>query len=646
VLSSAARIYRSQGKSGKAAEYLKLAIAAQSKERASAGLLAAAKPLSLEPDTVDDNPFAALPGQTRSRPPVIQSLGSAVAAQALPVSPPGAQKISPLDQMASSSSLPSARALASSPAAYASARATPVSARTQQSSLAAPALPTRPASVPIPAVYTDAPVAAPQATQAPQLPQTLQARQAPPTSQPQQVPPPIAYAQPQPPVPTHDQIPAAVEPLPAAEPAPAKPASPFRNAGSAPQLAQAAPAAPQTLEQELGEIQQARSPTITVGTVMRQRNGEAGLSKLVDVETPITVNFPVGESDDRAFVQATPVTLHSGAPGSSYDANSRFGGGPVAAAAQQAGTTGTAGSQNASGIGVAVGYQTNGIKVDIGSTPFGFRYQNIVGGVRFADTIGGAQSPRVSYGVDVSRRAVTDSVLSFAGARDNRTGESWGGVTSTGGRVSAGLDYDDYGFYGNAGWHSINGHNVASNSRVSATAGSYMHLIREANRQLTAGLNLTAMSYDKNLGYYTYGQGGYFSPQTFISASVPLTWSARDGRLSYSVRGSLGIQHIKQDASPYYVDAARQSAAETAAAANNGTATYSGQSKTGLGYGVSAAAEYQVTPNAFVGGYVGMDNSRDYRQFAGGLYLRYALEAQQGQMPFPIIPETSPYTSN
>lgn len=685
VLSSAARIYRSQGKSGKAADYLKLAIAAQNKERAGAGVtqLAAAAPLTLDSPVEDDNPFATLPGQTRSRPPVVHAQGAAVAALALPVAPPAAQTMTVLPGGTSDVAVPYAGGIASSPGAYASAKALPAAppraaARPLQP-FAPQALPRGPATLASPIAYAELPgsgstpampvaesAVAPQARQAARAdmaaqsaavpnyasPATATASVAPaPVSpgRPPVLPAPAAVVPAPPAAPRTDTLPAAVDSLPAYVAAPTPVPSQFRNAPEPTVLAQAGQTAtvdaPKTLEQELDEIQAARSPIVTVGTNVRQRNGEAGLGRLVSVETPVTVNFPVGEGDARAFVQATPVTLRSGDPGTG-DAASRFGGGPVAAAAQTAGTAGTAGNQNASGVGVAVGYQSHGMKVDIGSTPFGFRYQNVVGGIRFSDTIAGAESPRYSYGVDVSRRAVTDSVLSFAGARDNRTGESWGGVTSTGARLSGSADYDTYGFYANAGYHSINGRNVASNTRVSGSAGSYMHLIREANRQLTAGLNLTAMSYDKNLSGYTYGQGGYFSPQSFLSVGVPVTWSSRDGRLSYTVRGSVGVQHIKQDASPYYADGARQADAQAAAAAGNGTATYAGQSKTGLGYGLYLAAEYQMTPNAFLGGQLGMDNSRDYRQFAGGLYLRYALEAQQGQMAFPIIPEGSSYTSN
>ena len=44
-------------------------------------------------------------------------------------------------------------------------------------------------------------------------------------------------------------------------------------------------------------------------------------------------------------------------------------------------------------------------------------------------------------------------------------------------------------------------------------------------------MNLTAIGYSKNLRYYTFGHGGYFSPQRYFSLSLPVEWSGRSGNL-------------------------------------------------------------------------------------------------------------------
>ena len=46
--------------------------------------------------------------------------------------------------------------------------------------------------------------------------------------------------------------------------------------------------------------------------------------------------------------------------------------------------------------------------------------------------------------------------------------------------------------------------------------------------------------------------------------------------------------------------------------------------------------EYQVAPQLFFGGHLGLDNAKDYRQFTGGLYLRYAFEPQSRPLAMPV----------
>ncbi|WP_163004514.1 cellulose synthase subunit BcsC-related outer membrane protein, partial [Pseudomonas viridiflava] len=92
---------------------------------------------------------------------------------------------------------------------------------------------------------------------------------------------------------------------------------------------------------------------------------------------------------------------------------------------------------------------------------------------------------------------------------------------------------------------------------------------------------------------FTYGHGGYFSPQSFFAIGIPVMWSQRSERFSYQVKGSVGVQHFKQDGAAYFPD---DSAMQAASGQN-----YDGQSKTGIGYSLSAAGEYRIGGNMFLG---------------------------------------------
>ncbi|MCZ2496862.1 hypothetical protein GN316_08845 [Xylophilus sp. Kf1] len=383
------------------------------------------------------------------------------------------------------------------------------------------------------------------------------------------------------------------------------------------------------LQAEIADIQSQRGrPEFTAGLVVRSRSGEKGTSSLTDTEFPMQLRMDLG--DGMLTANVTPVSLRTGGIDTSFSSISRFGGGPVVATAQPGVS---AGGQNASGVGVGVGYEQGNLAVDIGTTPMGFQYTEMVGGVRYRMPV----NEELSFSMNLSRRVVNDSVLSFAGARDARTGQEWGGVTANGARVDATYDRGDYGLYGYAGLAKLIGHNVQDNTRGEYGAGIYWRLIRQTDTTFTAGVALSGLAFDRNLGYYTFGQGGYFSPQQFVSLGVPVEWAQRSGRMSYVVRGSLGVQHLRQDPSNYFpTDAGQQAAAGT---------VYDGQSKTGLGYGLSGALEYQLEPQWFLGGRLGIDNSRDYRQYAGSLYVRYAFRPHEGPQVMPVNPVRSPYGS-
>ena len=446
--------------------------------------------------------------------------------------------------------------------------------------------------------------------------------------------------------------------------------SPARgNFGDSPRVAVAKPIDPQAearlaMQSALDQIDQERSPKVTQGVVIRSNDSESGLSKMTDVETPLEISLPVG--DDRIALRVTPVSLNAG--GLSDSAKNRFGGANDAQTAAlqsllasnptrdqlddfSAGLNGPVGRQKDSGIGLAVAYENPslGLKTDLGTSPMGFLYSTAVGGISIDRSF--SEGSDFRYGLSLSRRAVTDSLVSFAGARDARSGLKWGGVTANGGRLQLSYDNGDYGMYGYGGVHKLLGNNVDDNTRVEGGTGVYWYLLNDDTRQLTMGLSVTGISYDNNQGNFTYGNGGYFSPQNFFSIGVPIGWSQRTDRLSYSIKGSVGLQHIEQESTPYFPnDRELQAALEQTSQAYAGFGSslptrYSSQNKTGIGYNLNAAAEYRFGDNIFLGGSFGLDNAQDYKQWTGGLYLRYMFEDFTGRMAMPVSPYRSPYSN-
>jgi hypothetical protein len=99
-------------------------------------------------------------------------------------------------------------------------------------------------------------------------------------------------------------------------------------------------------------------------------------------------------------------------------------------------------------------------------------------------------------------------------------------------RTCLDLGWDDgtSGVYVNYAFQYYEGTNVASNTAEKGGGGFYTRLFQDGNTTLTAGVNTTLMHYNKNLSYFTYGQGGYFSPQQYMILNLPVEYMGRNGR--------------------------------------------------------------------------------------------------------------------
>jgi Tfp pilus assembly protein PilF len=426
-------------------------------------------------------------------------------------------------------------------------------------------------------------------------------------------------------------------PLPSYAPAPVSAVTPTTFAPAPTQaqtLAQAQPNRERTLAEEIHDIELKFTTTIDVGASYRNRSGEVGLNRLSEIELPFELKTS-REFGGTITLRLTPVLLSAGELILADPANAtRFGStalGPFLATPY-----GNA-PQEATGLGLNLGFATDNLSADIGITPLGFKVRNLVGGLSYAKTV-----DDLTLKGTVNRRAVTDSLLSYSGARDPLSGDIWGGVVKSGVRLDAGFNPNggaqNFGLYGGAGYSSLTGRGVKSNSELEATLGGYWRAYQSTDTRITLGLNLSALGYRYNLSHFTLGQGGYFSPQRYISLSLPVDAVGRWGKLSYQIGLDAGVRHTSTDRSDYFPDSptletAWRTRIATTAPLAGFAATYAGDNSSGFGLNLSAAFEYLIAPKLAFGGRLGLDNSRNYTQQTGLLYLRYAFDP----LPQPVL---------
>lgn len=179
--------------------------------------------------------------------------------------------------------------------------------------------------------------------------------------------------------------------------------------------------------------------------------------------------------------------------------------------------------QQSRGTTLAAGWQRGAWAFDLGTTPLGFEVVDWVGGATLA-----GDWHTLGWGMTLSRRPVSSSLLSYGGTVDPGTGISWGGVRANGVRLDLSRDLGGaVGFWGSAQQHLLTGKNVPDNWRTRLMGGGYYKFVNETHRRASVGISTMLWHYQQDLGGYTLGQGGYYSPQGYFSLSVPVSYRQR-----------------------------------------------------------------------------------------------------------------------
>ena len=357
-------------------------------------------------------------------------------------------------------------------------------------------------------------------------------------------------------------------------------------------------------------------------------SGTGGYSDLKAHTTMLQVDAPL--SDGRMFFRSDLVNMNAG----SFDTNNGTYD-PTWGTCAETPCHGST-NQSANGASVAVGWQNNTWAWDIGTTPMGFDVVDVVGSLSYSNDLG-----PIGYTLNAHRRPISSSVLAFAGQKDPNTDTTWGGVRATGGGVSMSYDKGEAnGIWSSLSADSLTGKNVEDNWRVRWMTGYYYKLINQDNERLTVGVSNMLWHYDKDLSGYSLGQGGYYSPQEYVSFALPVNWRKRTENWSWELGGSVSWSHSKTKDVMRYPLQGLIPDNEPGRYTDKGVMG-TGSSSSGTGYTARAIVERRVTSNWFVGLGVDIQEAKDYTPSHALLYVRYSAAGWQGDMdlpPEPLVP--------
>ena len=394
----------------------------------------------------------------------------------------------------------------------------------------------------------------------------------------------------------------------------------------------------QQAESELESLEGSYSGWWGVTPIGRYRSGTPGLDQLTDVEATGEVSTVLGRSV-RLTAVARPVFLNSGV----LNTSSFTGSNVPYLGTMPANSANPPAQQFSSGVGGELQLTTGNLGLAAGYTPSNFLIQNITGHVSWR-LFGG------HFTLFADRDPVKDTQLSYAGLRDPATitplyiGKGWGGVVSSTGGARIDLGSGGSGFYFSADGGILHGYHVLNNSKVEGAMGAYLRVKNWPSAgSLTVGGALFGMHYHYDEVGLSWGQGGYFSPDSYFLAAVPVTFNgAYKSNFHYLLSGAFGVQTFQQDWQYFYpLDAGLQANLQGTLGCTLAqlAAHTCGESPVGvdtkLNYAINSEVSYRFGEHWYLGGFVSANNTDNYNAVSGGFFFRYALRRQHSSEGYP-----------
>lgn len=137
------------------------------------------------------------------------------------------------------------------------------------------------------------------------------------------------------------------------------------------------------------------------------------------------------------------------------------------------------------------------------------------------------------------------------------------------------------------------------------------------------------MFFGDNLRHFTFGHGGYFSPQAFASVAFPLRLQQSEGDLTYKANVGLGLVWFREDDAPYYpTDPARQTIRDGLVSEDDEPVEgfHKGQEGFAFAFNFDGQLAYEVARGLKLGVDLRIHTGHDFQEYQGGVMLSYTFQ--------------------
>lgn len=378
------------------------------------------------------------------------------------------------------------------------------------------------------------------------------------------------------------------------------------------------------------------SPYADVGVYARHKSGRNGMDRLNLFRLPVLTGSYVFEGVHQFKLAVSRVVLDSGAPGFCSD--------PI-------------GSLDPTLIGCQGGFAGpflptknlgNSVEIDflyrkdgwfspylrLGSTPItGVTEPAITFDVGFIQQTGFG-----NWGLHVYSQPVRQSILSYSGIRDpylNRLTPrlpaanndlEWGRVLRSGVATTGFYQFNEqWGASASTEIAMLTGDNVTDNLSVAASIGLGRNFDIPGFDYFTVGPSLIYEHYQKNLSYFTFGHGGYFSPNHYINTGLGVNFLTDEGK-PFVIKGRavVGAQIIDEAATPWFPEA------------DPSRGRYGARNDFGEALDFELKGVWLVTQNIQLGAGAAMRSANNFEDYTGGFFIRYFFEERKASFSTDI----------
>lgn len=348
----------------------------------------------------------------------------------------------------------------------------------------------------------------------------------------------------------------------------------------------------------------AQKPSFEFQPWFGYKTGDSGISELNQLAFPLTFSYPFKQGNDIRFSFTTRWLDSGDTPSSPFVGTAPEGGPQIRSLINSVWV-----------FTPEIGFSREGhteYNLSAGTTPLN-------GPVFSLPTFSLGLSQDL-WRLNIHQAPVTESILSYVGLEDPYSRREWGRVLRTGAEAELNLTpIPHYWLTLIAGYDYYWGKNVKGNNAVYGTV-STGRTFTGKDLDLSLGLFFTTQHFERNSNFFTFGHGGYFSPDIFIMTGPTIRIETKPYKSYYlNAEAAAGYLYFRTEDSPFLPLEDKGSEGR-----------FSGEDTSRIGFDLNIEALKLVTPHVALGAFGDINRSADYTEWSAGLTLRYYLSSRVG----------------